>query len=83
VRASEDNQIPIPNRRYRKPTIRINADMNAITAVLDSLPSVLLQRQERVIHRVPVVPPRRVNCVDREDFKLDDFTHAEQPKPGP
>src|SRR5439155_17213404 len=30
---------------------------------------------------VPVVPPWRVNCAHCEYFKLDDFTHVEQPKP--
>jgi hypothetical protein len=76
VRGREDNQVPVPNRRYRKTPVRIDADMNSFGAVLYGPCSFLLERQKRVLHGVLVVPPRRFNSAHSENFKLDGFTHA-------
>src|SRR5437868_15025582 len=51
--------------------------MNSSGTVLYRLRPFLLQGQKRVLHSILVVPQRRVNCADREDFKLNDFTHAD------
>src|SRR3954451_24649111 len=44
--------------------------MNVSLPVLDGFCPHLLQRQERVFHAVPIVAPRHVNRVGRENIKL-------------
>src|SRR5690349_6936517 len=83
MRGRENNQIPIPNGGKAEFLRGMDFQRHIPFPVLNRLCPALLQRQKRVFHTVPVIPPRRVNRVDRENLKLDDITHGASLSPHP
>ena len=66
------SQMVAMEKRLSAPTLKCTS----LSRILDGLRPLLLQREERKLHRVPVVPPGRIDRCYREELELDDLTHV-------
>ena len=76
MRGGEDDEVPVPDARQAELGRGVDAERDLPPGKPDRTGALFLEREEGILHRVPVVPPRRIGGGHAEELELDHLAHG-------